>query len=101
MFYVCCITGIIRDDSCSSKSSWQAYDCPNLKHYTLTIENMDSDTEKRRLSPVALLGNGYLDLINGPQDHGWCGGYTCRLRLSTFQALVLSSKQYIVHSLYQ
>jgi len=41
---------------------------------------MDSDTETRRLSPVAIISdNGYLDLINGPQDHGWCGGYTCKL----------------------
>ena len=28
---------------------------------------MDNDTEKRRLSPVAILSeSGYLDLINGP-----------------------------------
>ena len=28
---------------------------------------MDDDTEKRRLSPVAILSdNGYLDFINGP-----------------------------------
>jgi hypothetical protein len=62
---------------------------------------MDNDTETRRLSPVAIISdNGYLDLINGnllilnnffsliyyffitifigPQDHGWCGGYTCK-----------------------
>jgi len=31
----------------------------------LVIESMDADTETRRLSPVALLGNGYIDLING------------------------------------
>lgn len=49
---------------------------------------MDPDTETRRLSPVAVLGDGYIDLINGPQDHGWCSGYTCRKRLSTFMALV-------------
>lgn len=59
----------------------------------LIIESMDSDTETRRLSPVAILGHdedddGVLDLINGPQDHGWCSGYTCRKRLSTFQAIV-------------
>jgi len=54
----------------------------------LIIESMDTDTETRRLSPVAILGDGYLDLINGPQDHGWCSGYTCRKRLSTFMAVV-------------
>ena len=58
----------------------------------LIIESMDDDTETRRLSPLALLGDGYVDLINGPQDHGWCSGYTCRLRLSTFMALVATGK---------
>lgn len=61
----------------------------------LIIESMDNDTEIRRISPVAILGydddgNGYIDLINGPQDHGWCRGYTCRKRLSTFPALVIT-----------
>lgn len=54
----------------------------------LIVESLDEDTETRRLSPVAILGNGYLDLINGPQDHGWCSGYTCRKRLSTFMVVV-------------
>ena len=58
----------------------------------LIIESMDDDTETRRLSPVAILGDGYVDLINGPQDHGWCSGYTCRKRLSTFMALVATGK---------
>ncbi|XP_061164553.1 fibrocystin-L-like [Saccostrea echinata] len=89
--------GIIRDNSCSYVSAWQAYKCPNSKHYTLTIESLDKDTETRRISPVAILGNGYLDLINGPQDHGWCMGYTCRKRLSTFQAIVSLNQNYLLH----
>ncbi|XP_062600839.1 fibrocystin-L-like [Saccostrea cucullata] len=89
--------GIIRDGSCTYVSSWQAYKCPNSKHYTLTIESLDKDTETRRISPVAILGNGYLDLINGPQDHGWCMGYTCRKRLSTFQAIVSLNENYLIH----
>jgi hypothetical protein len=59
-----------------------------MNYEMLVIESMDSDTETRRLSPVAILGDGYIDLINGPQDHGWCSGYTCRKRVSTFHALV-------------
>ena len=50
----------------------------------------------RRLSPVAVMANvsggNYLDLINGPQDHGWCDGYTCQQRLSTFHAIVADGK---------
>lgn len=29
------------------------------------IESLDADTETRRLSPVAVLGDGFVDLING------------------------------------
>ena len=41
----------------------------------LVIESMDSDSEVRRVSPIALhggnTGNGtYMDLMNGPMDHG-------------------------------
>lgn len=65
------------------------YFCPNVTDYRmLIIESLDSDTETRRLSPVAVMSQGYIDLINGPQDHGWCNGYTCQKRLSTFMAIV-------------
>ena len=54
-------------------------------------------SEMRRLSPVAVMANvtggNYLDLINGPQDHGWCDGYTCQERLSTFHAIVAHGKR--------
>lgn len=54
-------------------SAWNAYHCQGLKHLMLVIESMDSDTEVRRLSPVALVGGTtwqYTDLLNGPMDHG-------------------------------
>ena len=41
----------------------------------MVFESLDGDTEIRRISPVALsTEDGYVDLINGPMDHGWCGG---------------------------
>jgi len=46
---------------------------------------------------VAVLGNGYIDLINGPQDHGWCNGYTCQKRLSLFHSLVATGKSFDVY----
>lgn len=46
-------------------SSWQSYKCFGLNYRMLAIESLDSDTETRRLSPVAVLGRGFLDLING------------------------------------
>lgn len=73
--------------------------CLNATNYRmLIIESMDKDTETRRLSPVAVLSdNGYIDLINGPQDHGWCNGYTCQKRISTFMALVQSGRHYDIY----
>ena len=90
--------GIVRDETlCAYRDDWQAYECHGLEYRMLIIESMDHDTEDRRLSPVAILSdNGYLDLINGPQDHGWCFGYTCQKRISTFMALVAANKSYDV-----
>jgi hypothetical protein len=86
---------VIRDDTCTYSSSQQLYTCTDYTYRQLTIESMDSDTETRRLSPVGFLGwnnngDGFMDLINGPQDHGWCAGYTCQKRISTFQAIAAS-----------
>ena len=54
----------------------------------MVIESMDVDTEVRRVSPIGVLIDGHIDLINGPQDHGWCFGYTCQERISTFHSVV-------------
>ncbi|KAK3587659.1 hypothetical protein CHS0354_042443 [Potamilus streckersoni] len=89
--------GIIRNENCTLRADWQGWLCQGLDYLVLTIESMDADTETRRLSPVAIVahyGEGYIDLINGPQDHGWCAGYTCRKRLSTFQAVVAAGHNF-------
>lgn len=65
------------------------YWCPGLQYEILWLESLDDDTELRRLSPVAVLSDEYIDLINGPQDHGWCSGYTCQKRVSLFHMFVL------------
>ena len=44
---------------------WQSYKCSGLNYEMLVIESLDADTETRRLSPVAVLGDGYVDLLNG------------------------------------
>ena len=91
--------GISRSSSCTYQTSYQMYVCPNAVDYRmLVIENMDSDTETRRLSPVAVMSdNGYIDLINGPQDHGWCNGYTCQKRISTFLSIIESGHHYDIY----
>ena len=95
---LCCL-GIVRDSTCERNYDWNVYTCggdeanPGPDYRMLMVESMDVDTETRRISPVALFGENdenerYVDLINGPQDHGWCLGYTCQKRLSTFPMLV-------------
>ncbi|XP_051699933.2 fibrocystin-L isoform X2 [Oryctolagus cuniculus] len=89
--------GIIRDSTCKFIPEWQSYQCFGMEYAMMVIESLDSDTETRRLSPVAIVSNGYVDLINGPQDHGWCAGYTCQRRLSLFHSIVALNKSYEVY----
>ncbi|XP_007188845.2 fibrocystin-L isoform X1 [Balaenoptera acutorostrata] len=89
--------GIIRDSTCKYIPEWQSYRCSGMEYAMMVIESLDSDTETRRLSPVAIVSNGYVDLINGPQDHGWCAGYTCQRRLSLFHSIVALGKSYEVY----
>ncbi|KAG9339164.1 hypothetical protein JZ751_024022 [Albula glossodonta] len=89
--------GIIRDSTCTYMSQWQSYKCFGLNYKMLVIESLDSDTETRRLSPVAVLGDSYVDLLNGPQDHGWCAGYTCQERVSLFHSIVATNKSFDIY----
>ncbi|XP_072177767.1 fibrocystin-L-like [Diadema setosum] len=91
--------GIIGQDTdnCQWRGAWNAYECHGYDHRMMLIESMDADTETRRVSPIALLADGQVDLINGPQDHGWCLGYTCQERISTFNTIVATGKEYEVY----
>uniref|UniRef100_A0A8C4EZ61 PKHD1 like 1, tandem duplicate 2 n=1 Tax=Dicentrarchus labrax TaxID=13489 RepID=A0A8C4EZ61_DICLA len=88
--------GVIRKD-CTYMSTWQSYKCFGLSYRMLVIESLDSDTETRRLSPVAVLGDGFVDLLNGPQDQGWCSGYTCQKRVSLFHSIVATGHSFDVY----
>ncbi|XP_011607160.2 fibrocystin-L isoform X2 [Takifugu rubripes] len=85
--------GVIRKD-CEYMRTWQGYKCTGLDYRMLVIESLDADTETRRLSPVAVLGDGFVDLINGPQDHGWCAGYTCQKRVSLFHSIIATNHSF-------
>ncbi|XP_051526679.1 fibrocystin-L-like [Myxocyprinus asiaticus] len=89
--------GVTRDSTCKYMSSWQGYKCFGLNYRMLVIESLDADTETRRLSPVAVLGDKYVDLLNGPQDHGWCAGYTCQKRVSLFHSIVATNKSFDIY----
>ena len=90
--------GIYRghSDECTWNDVWTAYECHDIDYNIMIIESLDIDTEIRRISPVALYTDTYVDLINGPQDHGWCKGYTCQERISTFYSIIALEMEYEV-----
>lgn len=117
MLFVHLCSGVIRKE-CEYMRTWQGYKCTGLDYRMLVIESLDADTETRRLSPVAVLGDGFVDLINGrrfsleimnrmmglcpkivslclgPQDHGWCAGYTCQKRVSLFHSIIATNHSF-------
>lgn len=56
-------------------NTWQSYKCFGLNYRMLVIESLDADTETRRLSPVAILGDKYVDLVNGMTLNSPCNTY--------------------------
>ena len=92
--------GLYRDDTCMWNDVWRAYTCNDIDHRLMIIESMDRDTKIRRLGPIAMLANpganGWIDLVNGPQDFSCCSGYICAERLSTFITMVATEQTYEV-----
>lgn len=94
--------GIIRgrdfgsESDCSYMETWNTYLCSRLDHLMLVMESLDEDTEVRRLSPIGIGANGFINLVNGPMDNGWCGGYTCQERLSIFYTIVAAGFDYSI-----
>ena len=43
---------------------------------------------------MGLAANGFIDILNGPMDNGWCGGYTCQERISTFFGVIATGLYY-------
>ncbi len=90
------LDNIDDEETCDFNTDWNMYICRDIEHIMLILESLDPDTEVRRLSPIGIGSNGYINLINGPQDHGWCGGYTCQERISTFFSIVATQLHYVV-----
>jgi len=88
--------GVLGNRDCDYIDSWHAFDCHHSDVYDyrmLSVESMDEDTEFRRLSPVAVLGDRSLNLLNGMTDHtnGW------GQRLSLFHPTVALNTHFDIH----
>jgi hypothetical protein len=88
--------GTFRTGCQDRSGDWNAWLCPSsaVQPERLIIESLDGDTETRNVNPVALASGGYVHLLNGGKDHGWCFGYTCLKRLSTFHATIAANRSY-------
>lgn len=65
---VCCLlhcSANTTTEHCITQNAWRAHKCTGYHHGILVIESMDADSDTRRLSPVALLADSYIDLNNG------------------------------------
>lgn len=61
------------------------------------LESRDWDSEVRNFAPVKLTSETAVDLLVPTMDHGWCFGYTCQKRLSTFWATVSMGQNYAIN----
>ncbi|XP_078678340.1 fibrocystin-L-like [Branchiostoma floridae x Branchiostoma belcheri] len=90
--------GIVRklgsQPSCFKIGAWQAYNCTEIDHSMFVIESLDPDTETRRVGPVAILENGYLNLVDGPtkQTSRDCDDVTCTKQISNFYTIVATGQ---------
>ena len=88
--------GIARGNDCVWKSHVPGWWCPSannaLRYFDLLFESLDLDHERRRLTPLAVRSDGFVDIINGPGDHSCCIGYACFVRLSQFHSTVACGK---------
>ncbi|XP_013401885.1 LOW QUALITY PROTEIN: fibrocystin-L-like [Lingula anatina] len=91
------IIGTSTTSKCTWRSMMQAYKCHDMDYEVMIIESMDANTLTHRIGPVAIHGEDYIDLINGPQDYHWCDGYTCKERLSTFYSVVATGKHFDIY----
>ncbi|OAF68924.1 hypothetical protein A3Q56_03331, partial [Intoshia linei] len=88
----------IQNNRCVWNEEWTAYRCQEDDYYHLHLESLDSDTLTRRIGPIAILsGDLFLDVMNGPSDHGICEGYACRERLSLYRPIVTAGSNYTIH----
>jgi len=89
--------GVVRTNDCDYRATGPGWFCPDtagLQYYDLIYEMMDEDHLNRRLTPLAVRSNGYLDIINGPGDHSCCIGYACSQRLMTIHSTIACGLEY-------
>eukprot|EP00741_Cyanophora_paradoxa_P015378 tig00020876_g14844.t1 len=88
------VEGIARKD-CLLVPAGNAYWClgPELNHQQVVFASQDADSLTRRIGPVGVYVDDALDVINGPSFFGWCMGYRCRTKPSTFFTVIPAGRR--------
>ena len=89
--------GIVRNSDCEYRADMPGWFCPSnngYHYYDMIYEMLDEDKDRRRLTPLAIVGNGYIDITNGPCDHSCCIGYACMIRLMTLHTTMACGVEY-------
>lgn len=72
---------------------WSTVGHGKVFHHMIKILGVDGLFENSRVS----LKLCFVCLCPGPQDHGWCSGYTCQRRLSLFHSIVATGHSFDVY----
>jgi hypothetical protein len=68
--------GLTRE-GCGATPLGDGYICPGgsaRRRHLMILESLDADTASRRISPVAVLSDGYCDLLRGASFRGYTSG---------------------------
>ena len=96
--------GVHRDSTCEYDPDHLGWFCGrgdptnDLTHFMMNYQFMDVDHMLRRITPLAVRSqDGYIDIINGPQDHSCCVGYACMIRLNSYHMTMGCNLYYDFH----
>ena len=53
------VRGTFGQTNCTFNQAWNMYKCHDMNYKMLILESLDADTERRRLSPIALASEGW------------------------------------------
>ncbi|XP_067840890.1 fibrocystin-like [Heptranchias perlo] len=76
----CFYTGIYRGwGKCIYIRDWQGYLCKQIEHVMVVMENLDTDADVRKLTPVTSTTEDFIDILCVSEVLGTCSNMNCIL----------------------
>ncbi|XP_067882121.1 fibrocystin-like isoform X3 [Heterodontus francisci] len=77
----CFYTGIYRGwGKCTYVRDWQGYLCKQIEHVMVVMENMDTNADPSRVTPVTSMTEDFIDILCISEVLGTCSYMNCILR---------------------